>query len=118
MIATTAKSESGIVATLQTLTVANAEKAISLVNRWLHRDVGFFIHVSRAVLDPVTSYWRLPVELAYPQTGSLGVIGEVYLNAADGQFVERPTVEELQQRATELAHAHGITEDDNGDEEA
>lgn len=115
MIATTA--ESGTVATLQTPAVANAEKAISLVNRWLHRDVGFFIHVWRATLDPVTSYWRLPVELAYPQTGSLGVIGEVYLNAADGQFVERPTAEELQQRATELAHAHGFTEDD-GDEEA
>ncbi len=110
MITTTAQPEAGPVATLQILAVADAEKAIALANRWLHRDVGLLIHVSRAVFNAATCSWHLPVELAYPRTGLLGVIGDIYLNAADGQFIGLPAPEELQRRATVLACANGFTE--------
>lgn len=105
-------------AVLPELSVPNADLAISLANRWLHRNVGLLIHVSRAVFDPVTCGWRLPVELSYPRTGLLGVIGDIYLNAAGGQFIGLPTPEELQQRATALAHAYGFREEDDADDKA
>ncbi|MGH9765992.1 MAG: hypothetical protein ACREAB_01050 [Blastocatellia bacterium] len=104
-------------ASLPELAVPNAERAISIVNRWLHSDVAFFIHVSRAIFNSKTYCWHLPVELAYPTTGPLGVIGDVYLHAATGQFVGRPGVGELQQRAIALAEAHGFTEDSEEDSE-
>lgn len=93
-----------------------AERAISIVNRWLHRDVAFLIHVSRAVFNSTTYCWHLPVVLAYPTTGQLGIIGDVYLHAATGQFVGRPTAEELQERATALANAHGFTAEKDEEE--
>jgi hypothetical protein len=116
MNATVEQQEQVAVAALPELAVPTAERAISVVNRWLHTDVGFFIHVSRAVFNATTYCWHLPVELSFPTTGPLGVIGDVYLHAATGQFVGRPGVEELQQRATTLAEAHGFTEEDDEEE--
>lgn len=111
MNATQEQTEQAAVSTLPELAIPTAERAISVVNRWLHTDVGFFIHVSRAVFNATTYCWHLPVELAYPTTGPLGVIGDVYLHAATGQFAGRPGVEELQQRAIAVAEAHGFAEE-------
>lgn len=113
MNATVEQQEQVAVATSPELAVPTAERAISIVNRWLHTDVGFFIHVSRAVFNAKTYCWHLPVELAYPTTGPLGVVGDVYLQAATGQFIGRPGAEELQQRAIALAKARGFTEEDD-----
>jgi hypothetical protein len=97
------------------LAVPNAERAISIVNRWLHREVAMLIHVSRANFVPDTYCWHLPVQLSYPDTGPLGVIGDVYLHAATGRFAGIPNVDELLSRAENLANAHGITAQDDGE---
>jgi hypothetical protein len=90
------------------LAVPTADDAIEIVNRWLHREVGMAVHVVTATFDPTTFNWHLPIDLAYATHGTLGVVGDVYLNAATGAFVGCPSPEELIQRAEALAAAHGI----------
>ena len=91
------------------LEAASAEEAIAIVNRWLHREVGMALHTSGATFNSTTFCWHLPIHLAYGATGSLGIVGDVYLHAATGEFMGAPEPEELQQRAEALAAAHGIT---------
>lgn len=64
------------VMTAPQLAVPTAEDAIAVVNRWLHREVGLAVHVTAAAFDPETFFWHLPIELAYPSTGTLGVVGD------------------------------------------
>jgi hypothetical protein len=95
---------------LPQLVAATEEEAIALVNRWLHREVGMALNVSRATFNPETFCWHLPIHLAYGATGSLGIVGDVYVHAATGGFIGAPEAVDLQHRAEALAAAHGITE--------
>ena len=90
------------------LAVPTTHEALTLVNRWLHRDVGMAVHAIVAHFDPVTFCWHVPLELAYASHGTLGVVGDVYLHAATGAFVGRPADEELIRRAEALAAVCGI----------
>jgi hypothetical protein len=92
------------------LAIETEENAIAAVNRWLHREVGLALNVSSAVFNLETFCWHLPIHLAFGETGSLGIVGDVYIHAATGEFVGAPSPEELQQRADALAEAHGVTE--------
>ncbi len=94
--------------TVPQLSVPTANDAIEIVNRWLHREVGMALHTTTARFDPTTFCWHLPIELAYASRGTLGVVGDVYINAATGSFAGRPDVEELTRRAETLAAASGI----------
>ena len=91
------------------LSIETAEDAIAKVNGWLHQEVGLALNVDAAQFDAKTFCWHLSVNLAYGSTGRLGTVGDIYLHAATGEFVGVPSVAELQQRAEELAEAHGIT---------
>jgi hypothetical protein len=113
MNATKEQEEQVAVSTLPELAVPTAERAISLVNRWLQREVGMAVSTSRAFFNPASYYWHLPIHLAYGSTGPLGVIGDVYLHAVTGDFAGRLNAEELQQRAVTLAKAHGFTEEED-----
>lgn len=90
------------------LAIATAVEAIALVNRWLHREVGMAVHSTEAHFEATTFCWHLPIELAYATHGTLGVVGDVYLHAATGTFVGRPSAAELIRRAESLAAACGI----------
>lgn len=90
------------------LAAPTAHDAIAAVNRWLHREVGLAVHATIATFDPETFYWRLPIELAYAATGSLGVVGDVYLHAATGVLAGSPDPADFRQRAEALAAANGI----------
>lgn len=91
-----------------TFTIPTAREAVARVNRWLHRDLGTALHAVLATFDPATFYWHVPIELAYGTSGPLGVVGDVYVHAATGDFAGQPTTEEFRQRAEALASAHGI----------
>jgi len=92
------------------LLAATEEEAMTLVNHWLHREVGMALNAESAVFNPDTFCWHLPIHLAYGATGSLGIIADVYLHAASGKLLGAPSVAELRRRAEALAAAHGITE--------
>jgi hypothetical protein len=104
--------EQPVTVTLPKLAVPDEESAIAVVNRWLHTDVGTAVNVSRAYFDAATFCWHLPVQLAYPDTGPVGVIGDVFVHAATGQFIGLPAAEDLEQRAIALAYAHGLVEEE------
>jgi hypothetical protein len=104
------------VAVLPELAVPTAERAIMLVNRWLQRETALLIHATEASFNPATYCWHLPVQLSFPDRGTIGVIGDVYLHAASGDFAGRPEPAELLARAEALAGAHGLLEA-NDDEE-
>jgi hypothetical protein len=112
------QSEQVAVAALPELAVPDAESAISIVNGWLHTEVGTAVNVSRAYFKAASYCWHLPVQLIYPDTGLVGVIGDVFLHAATGQLVGLPDAEELKQRAIALAEAHGLLEEGEEDEAA
>ncbi len=86
---------------------------MKLVNRWLQSEIGMAVSASQAFFNSATYCWHLPVHLAYGSTGPLGVIGDVYLHAATGEFVGRPAAKELYERAIALAKAHGFTEEED-----
>ena len=94
--------------TVPQLAVPTAFEAMTVVNRWLHREVGMAVQTTVAHFDATTFCWHLPIELAYATHGTLGVVGDVYLHAATGTFVGRPSAEELIRRAEGLAAACGI----------
>lgn len=83
-------------------------EAIATANRWLRREIGMALHATRATFDAVSYYWHLPVELAYPDKGPLGVIGDLYLHAVTGAFAGAPDADEFRQRADALATSHGV----------
>jgi hypothetical protein len=93
---------------IPTFAIPTAHEAIAHVNRWLHRGMGTAVHATSATFDPVTFYWHVLIELAYGTSGPLGVVGDVYIHAATGDFAGRPNAEEFRQRAEALAGAHGI----------
>ena len=83
-------------------------EAIASANRWLHREIGMALHATSATFDAVSYYWHLPVELAYPDKGPLGIIGDLYLHAVTGAFAGAPDPDEFRQRADTLATLHGV----------
>lgn len=100
-----------MIAALPELAVPTADRAISLVNGWLLREVGTAVHVSQAIFRAATYCWHLPVLLAYPDIGPVGVIGDVYLHAATGQFLGLPDAAEIQRRAEDRAKVCGLDEE-------
>jgi hypothetical protein len=94
--------------TVPKLAVSTENEAISIVNRWLHKEIGMMLHTVEAHFNRVTFCWHLPIELAYAAKGKLGVIGDVYLHAATGEFVGLPEADDLRERAETLAKSFGI----------
>lgn len=90
------------------LAVPTASDAMSKVNGWLHRKIGFAVNVSQATFDPITYAWHLPVQLAFPDTGPVGIIGDIFLHAGTGQFVGAADAAVLRQRAEHLADSLGL----------
>ncbi|MBI4752241.1 MAG: hypothetical protein HY774_27450 [Acidobacteria bacterium] len=90
------------------LAIPTEKEALSFVNRWLHRKIGMALHSTKATFDPVSFYWHLPVELAYPDRGTIGTIGDLYLQAITGSFAGIPDPEELKNRAESLSTLQGI----------
>jgi hypothetical protein len=97
-----------IVLSVPQLAVPTADDAICFVNRWLSLEVGMAVHATTANFDATTFYWHLPIELAYASTGTLGVVGDIYLHAVTGVFAGRLDAEELIRRSEKLAVSHGI----------
>lgn len=100
------------------LAVPDQESAIALVNRWLHTEVGMAVNASHADFNSATFSWHVPVQLAYPDTGPVGVLGDIFVNAATGNFLGLPAAEELEQRALVLAEALGLVETEAEDNAA
>lgn len=96
------------VLTVPKLAVSTEEEAVAAVNRWLHKEIGLAVHATAAEFKRTNFCWHLPIELAYAAHGKLGVIGDVYLHAATGEFIGQPATDDLKERAGFLAKSFGI----------
>lgn len=117
MSTTQKQRESVIVSAVPEIAVPTAERAIMLANRWLQKETAMLIHVTQATFNPVTFFWHLPVRLSYPDRGTIGMIGDIFLHAGSGEFVGLPDPHDLLQRAESLAEAHGLVEEEGDEEE-
>ena len=93
--------------TIPKLAISSEEDAISTVNLWLHREIGMALHATTAHFNRITFCWHLPIELAYATKGKIGIIGDIYLHAATGEFVGLPEADDLRERAENLAKSFG-----------
>lgn len=96
------------VLTTPKLSVSTASEAVTMVNIWLHKDVGLAVHATHAKFNDITFCWHLPIEVAFPNHGTLGIVGDAYINAATGEFVGKPDAKDLAERAEKLAEVFGI----------
>lgn len=110
-------NEQAALALLPELNIWRADEVISRVNRWLHSRLTMFIHVSQATFDPLTYCWHLPVHLAFPSTGSIGVVGDIYLHAVSEELISIPDTATMQANALALVKLHGMLkyEDEEGE---
>ena len=69
--------EQSAVLTVPEIAVPTAQRAITLVNRWLQKETAMLIHVTNATFNPVTYCWYLPIKLSYPDRGTIGEIGDI-----------------------------------------
>jgi hypothetical protein len=50
----------------------------------------------------IDNKWRVPIILAYPRIGSLGEVGEVYIDGALGTVASHTPLEQMKQTGIEL----------------
>lgn len=83
----------------------SAEEARRKVNRFVHREISYLMRgdpPNLVVADRV--YWRVPIVLAFPSYGSLGIVGSVDVDVESGELdISADYIAEVQRRAQELA---------------
>jgi hypothetical protein len=110
-------NEQAALALLPELNIWRADEAISRANRWLQSRLTMFIHVSQATFDPLTYCWHLPVHLAFADTGSIGIVGDIYLHAVSEQLISIPDTATMQANALALVKLHGMLKYEDEEQE-
>jgi hypothetical protein len=86
-----------------TVTALEAQGAANL---FLSDRLGDRFLAVRPQLDEGRDVWRVPVVLTYAVVGPIGEVGEVAVNAANGEVVSHTPVEEMKERARALYEQH------------
>lgn len=72
------------------------------VAQWLLREIGTAAYPGDATFQPESFTWHVPVWLSYAAQVRIGILADVYLHAATGIFLGRPSREDLIHRAETL----------------
>ncbi|NUM78691.1 hypothetical protein HUU40_30405 [candidate division KSB1 bacterium] len=84
------------------LKLPDASAAREEVGRWLLQEIGTGAYPGEATFLAESFTWHVPVWLSYAEKSQIGVLADVYLHAATGAFLGRPTREDLIRRAESL----------------
>jgi hypothetical protein len=84
------------------LRLPNAAEAREAVGRWLLKEIGTAAYPGDATFQPESFTWHVPIWLSYPAKPKIGILADVYLHAATGIFLGRPSKEDLIHRADAL----------------
>ncbi len=84
------------------LRLPNASSARETVSRWLMNEIGTAGYPGEIKFMPESFVWHVPVWLSYAGKTQIGILADLYLNAATGAFIGRPSREELMVRAEAL----------------
>lgn len=79
-----------------------------LVRRFLADEVGYLLRVGDPTLVAAERIvWRVPVLLAYPQTGTLGQVGSVDVDVEDGHlFLDQDRIDQIKKSAIAFSSHH------------
>jgi hypothetical protein len=84
------------------LRLPDASTARDVVQRWLLREIGTAAYPGDATFQPESFTWHIPIWLSYAEKPQIGILADVYLHAATGIFLGRPSHEDLLNRAEAL----------------
>jgi hypothetical protein len=84
------------------LRLPDATSAREAVGRWLIREIGTAAYPGEATFLPDGFVWHVPVWLSYAEKTQIGILADIYVHAATGIFLGRPTREDLIHRAEAL----------------
>ena len=84
------------------LAVPDAESARRAVTRWLRTTVGDALYPAEPQFIEESFSWDVPVWFSTAAEPMIALIADVYVNAATGAFLGRPTREELIERLRQI----------------
>lgn len=80
------------------LALPDAESARRAVGRWLRTEIGDALYPAEATFVNESFAWRVSVWFSTASQPMSALVADVYLSAATGAFLGRPSREELTQR--------------------
>jgi hypothetical protein len=87
---------------MQTVPQITALQAQALVNYFLSDSLPDRFTADQPQWSNLDQHWRVPIVLAYPSLGVLGVVGEVRVSPVAEQVIEHTAFEQMKQRGLEL----------------
>ena len=93
--------------TAPALQLPDAASARNAVKRWLLGEIGQAVYPGDAKFIPESFTWHIPVWFSYAEKIQIGILADIYLHAATGAFVGRPSREDLIHRAEDLLEKLG-----------
>ena len=80
------------------LAVPDAESARRIVSRWLRTNIGDALYPAEPTFVEESFSWDVPVWFSTASHPMAALVADVYVNAATGAFLGRPTRDELNER--------------------
>jgi len=84
------------------LALPDGESARRVVGRWLRTNVGDALYPAEATFIAETFAWLVPVWFSTAAKPMVALVADVYVSAATGVFLGRPTREELIKRVNQI----------------
>lgn len=84
------------------LALPDAESARRVVGRWLLTDVGDALYPAEATFVDESFAWLVPVWFSTAAKPMVALVADVYVSAATGVFLGRPTRDELIKRLNQI----------------
>jgi hypothetical protein len=89
------------------LALPDAEAARRVVARWLRTEIGDALYPAEATFLEESFAWHVSVWLSTAQQPMVAWIADVYVHAATGAFLGRPTREEIVRRLDQITDSEG-----------
>lgn len=80
----------------------DVDSARRLISRWLLEEVGTALYPAEITFNKEVFAWHIGLWFSTPSQPMLAFIADVYINAATGEFLGRPTRDELLHRVEQV----------------
>ena len=95
-------NKTGVSVLVPELALPDAEAARRAVGRWLRTEIGDALYPAEVAFVEESFTWHVSVWLSTPKQPMVAPVADVYVNAATGAFLGRPTREELLKRLEQI----------------
>ena len=91
-------------AQVPSLALPDAESARKFIGRWLRTEIGDALYPAEVKFIEESFAWHVSIWLSTASQPMTALIADVYLNAATGAFIGKPSQEELTQRLHQIVN--------------